>query len=1125
MEKSVYLFAMSTFRFTDHREERIYRKLGLVGPGAQGFFRDACLMMQPEVCRLESTTHMVAHALREIESSLRDVLEVVASSQEEASDTVSGTKQHHLEIDAILQGLGLDATDPISIGWHSIAHKFHAKAHRSSLSRPRPLDDDFREMWEQMKGVLDTILDRFEARYLNVVDRIDEIIKHGEPSNEDITVLKDQLPNNLVTREYLFSHIPTSAWLVPLRKAGFFNEPPEPVRDEVAGTIQFPGWPAGQYLARVASELPEPVQSIIASVKTENARILDDFADAALAMPARFAAKLVPQAIQWLQNPYYISLGSKLGKLLVHLSSAGFYAETLLLLDNLLAVREDPLANEKERTKYVSPQANPVIREYDYEAIVKQHVPTIALAQGLETIEVLCRKLEEAITLSRRSSDRTGPEDYSYITRPTIEGNQEESSLDVQGHLISAIRDASIAACTTDPELTRPILQILSNRQWYTFARLAMHLLLNVKNAHEDLVVDFLLNKEYFGASDLWHEYSLLLSANISTLSKAQHNTLLEWMVESPELGYWRQKHKWWTGEEPTDDQADAFGEHIIIGRFARLGEAIPRSWQDQYPNFTSKIGTIPHPTILSSPPETRWGHSSPASIDDIGKLSIRELTTYLNEWQPSRDLFADSKEGLAEVLRNHVSGSPERYTNDMSLLLTVKEPVYISAIVRGLHVAVEANKAFGWDEVISFLTEIVSASRGVEYIDPKHRMDHWRWCRQEVASLLELALGKDTIPMTLRRRVWRILVLLSRDPNPSPEHEREFGGNNQDPFTMSLNTVRGRAFHAVLEYALWVKRFHKANNIADHGFSKLGEVKHLFNTHLVVANEPSLTVRSIYGARFNLLVWLAPRWSTNAAALIFSRDPSQRQLYEAAWSSYLTYGALSKPAVSRLHHEYMAAVNELKETDESKVKQLAQERLADHIMLLYYHGEIGLNEEDGVLATFLQLAPDKLRAHAVSTLGYGIRQDITPMPHEFIMRIKEFWTARLTIANKSTSQPMHQELAAFGTWFALNFLDTRWSLERLIETLRLAGRIKPYHLVLERLVITSDEEPRMALDALDLLVKSDQEDWEHTAHTEAKRTIIANALRSKDAEAADNARRLVNRLVAQGQFHYRELL
>ena len=62
----------TSFKFSDSRQERIYRRLLLIGPGPAAFYRDACFLMTTKHS-LSTTTHLVSHLLRDIESALRDV--------------------------------------------------------------------------------------------------------------------------------------------------------------------------------------------------------------------------------------------------------------------------------------------------------------------------------------------------------------------------------------------------------------------------------------------------------------------------------------------------------------------------------------------------------------------------------------------------------------------------------------------------------------------------------------------------------------------------------------------------------------------------------------------------------------------------------------------------------------------------------------------------------------------------------------------------------------------------------------------------------------------------------------------------------------------------------------------
>jgi hypothetical protein len=58
---------------TDPRQAETYRLLQLVGGEPAAYFRDACRLMAGDV-RLEATTHVVAHLLRELDGALSGVL-------------------------------------------------------------------------------------------------------------------------------------------------------------------------------------------------------------------------------------------------------------------------------------------------------------------------------------------------------------------------------------------------------------------------------------------------------------------------------------------------------------------------------------------------------------------------------------------------------------------------------------------------------------------------------------------------------------------------------------------------------------------------------------------------------------------------------------------------------------------------------------------------------------------------------------------------------------------------------------------------------------------------------------------------------------------------------------------
>src|SRR6266700_89766 len=60
--------------FTNARQERIYLRLSKrISEGTASFYRDAC-RLRNNIHLFDSTTHLIAHLLRDVESALRDVV-------------------------------------------------------------------------------------------------------------------------------------------------------------------------------------------------------------------------------------------------------------------------------------------------------------------------------------------------------------------------------------------------------------------------------------------------------------------------------------------------------------------------------------------------------------------------------------------------------------------------------------------------------------------------------------------------------------------------------------------------------------------------------------------------------------------------------------------------------------------------------------------------------------------------------------------------------------------------------------------------------------------------------------------------------------------------------------------
>lgn len=134
------------------------------------------------------------------------------------------------------------------------------------------------------------------------------------------------LLGHIEQRRYFFDRLENPEWIQPLSLKGFFHDPPQPVRNEVEGTVAFPPWPESRYLARMASRAPSQVLGILIEVSdTDNITVHVDLADTALAMAPQMAAQWVRKELGWLghQQAIYLLLPDRLGKLIPHLATGG----------------------------------------------------------------------------------------------------------------------------------------------------------------------------------------------------------------------------------------------------------------------------------------------------------------------------------------------------------------------------------------------------------------------------------------------------------------------------------------------------------------------------------------------------------------------------------------------------------------------------------------------------------------------------------------------------------------------------------------------------------------------------------------------------------------------------------
>ena len=920
---------------------------------------------------------------------------------------------------------------------------------------------------------------------------IDEVISQGPDACE---LSRDVEPYLLEDASiiYFFNNLQDSAWLDILIRAGKFHKVPAPIQDAKKGNNVYPLWPESRYLARMAaSESNKVLEEILQLPNTEDIRIHEDIADAALAMPANLATKLVPKIITWFESQSQLLLPEKLGKLISHLAQGGQVGEALHLTRSLLAISPDPIMPSEPKARF---------DDWYYEQILIKHIPDLVKVAHERALTLFCDLLYDAISISLNKKDDE-KSDYSFIWRPAIEDHNQNQPHGLKSMLVSAVRDTAESLMDKKGE---SIFEAVEVRPFKVFQRIGLHLRRKWPQVDAKGTASHVIEFTTFDDLDLHHEYFHLLHEQFTNFSPKIQHAYLALVTKGP-----------------NQEEGERYMHHWQYAKLWPIHEFLDTKWRKQFHVLNDKFGDLKHPDFESYI-GVEIGDKSPKGVEDLHSMKFDELISFLKIWVAPKDTFmGTSSRGLGQKLTALVASKPESFAVEAWKFQEVK-PTYVHALLLGFHEAVKSENNFQWLHVIELCHWITNQPS-----DDDSDFD-WAMTRKTIGMLFSAAFESDTlgIPFALRTKVWEVLSSLTNDSNPTPEHEQQYGGSNMNPAMLSINTTRGSAMHAVVRYALWVRRQIELKSNGKehikHGFDEMPEVREILDYHLKPSHDPALAIRAVYGQWLPWLVKLDSQWTAQNLSNIFPKERGFQKLRDAAWATYLTFCAPYDAVFELLQDEYSNAINRIG-IFSSEGKNIANpdERLVKHLMTYYWRGKLNLDEPEGLLAQLYARAPDSLCIYALDFVGHTIYKTKESVEPKVLNRLQELWEQRI----KTVRDTKPKELMSFGWWFTSAKFDDNWAILQLKNVLELAGEIKADHMVVAHLATLSVEMPLLTIECLALLVESDKDGWHMHVWKEHSRTIFSTVLQSTDDDARQIALNLIDCLGARGNLAFRDLL
>lgn len=1084
--------------FTNPRQERVHRLLGsIVGEGAQALYRDGVRLLAAP--NLESTSHLLGHIAREIESSVRAVLLPIADRSDvdrapAARDTTSSGSgdRHTAEVRRIVNALGLPEDDGVGAVWIRLSRRgFAAHAHRRSLERPRPFDNRTAEMWGDLETIVGGSLARCELRFLDFKDAVDRLISKPIPNAKDIRTLKEHLPNSPVLRQYFFGTLQHSGWLDPLNAAGFFNEAPPVAVDEEGGRRSVPYWPQIDYLKRMSldAERHASLHQIVNSLApTDNELVQTGLCELLVALPTNLSADCVDRVVDWLKAPAALSqLPEQAARFACRLVAGGFEEGALRIVAALLSSRHALSEADTGRNSHFG---------YQFGEALKAIIEGWPSTSRLSLLRVLCAGL--------RADLETADVSRGYAlthSRPSIQSAHPWRRYDISEQLIDAIRDTSLAL-VEEPKNTAATLAALQESPHELFRRIADYVVAHMIEAPADLD-QRVLNR---GAFDRWRrepEYVAMLTRWFGAASEQTRNELLRWIEAGPDL----------SADDRDELRRQATKERWQLVRLESIANYLPEEWvqrladlRKSWPRQDSEVdsGAV-------------WvGPTSPHSADELAALSTEDLASFLGRWVPKSGWREPSRGGVGRILTQVVESNPAPYASSAATFRGL-HPAYVCALFEGWVNALKRSVDLEWEPVITLCEWAVDQTDQPDEPAEEDGDLSWEWTHGMVVRLLRAAFvaKPQVIPIEFRDRVWALIqrVVASDDPSPA----REAGKSAKDAFGIAINSVRGDAMLAAVGYALWVKH-HLTGTPSEVDLRRIPEVVNCWDAALDPSVEPSPAVRSVFGAELGAIAWLDPAWLSGHVDAIFPSDPRHGDLWAAAWVTYLLFSQLHPELWPILRPQYRRSVGELP-TDSEGGHDDAETHLGMHLVAhACWRNEPEANE---LLREFFRRASIPLQRTVLNIVGQQLGHADDPLPPNVRDRFQELWEWY----DRETEQLADSGRDAFGWWFASNKFDSRWAGNIALKLLDGGIPLEPDSAIVEAVQPLIAGEPVMAAQIFRGVIDTLQNQWTLLGWRSKAKQVLRLLLQSPSTEAKEIAVETINKLAALGHLEFQALV
>ena len=807
-------------------EVDVYNGLKLLSTSIANLFADGVRVRNDK--NISSKIQILGHLAREIDSSIRNIFAPSALKENIRKNLDSSSLDQELKeskghISSIIASLGDDPNilkDELTARWINVAVRFVTNAHRRMNSDEKVNSSEILQIWTDYES----ILYRLFGNQLNILTRIDRILKIPEPHKELIGTIPNILKENSI-EFYFFKNLTHLTWLLPLNAIGYFT--PEHIYRGAKSIID--------YLIRMAKE----------NLKNDNEKITDSLL-IFVNQCVDYRTLKIPD-----ENPYIVDaailelcshlpiekIPNKVIKILEYSIKAepNFSFVLMSSMDNfipyLLKNKNEELYEEFIR----------VILDYDlkdrsypdYEAKINDSQLFDLIRKVQKRIienysEITLRVVIEIINKILISD----PVAFNYWKVATIEDSSQLSFHDrYQVQLVQLIREILIVYNLEECE--QIVVGWLKNEH-NIFRRVAIYLInkryVEFKHHFWNLV------DNPIDDDDCMHELYQLFSEHSKEFSADEVSRILDWI----------EKADYYVSDDKSVEQR----AKIIVNRKREWLSALSNSDNDLVKQKIIEYQKIDN-TPLGHPGhkiwhETTYGFKSPINIDDIKALPVDKLVEELKKIKYASDSEALDNRGLNIQLADLVKNDPLKFSEEIKKFdeLSIS---FKSDVIDGLTNAWRERKQINWETTLDFVLNIIRDDSFWEK-DYEGGYDFRNSFIRYICELLTAGTKSDANAFDEKYldKAERILLIFD-------QKIRDSGDVFNEAATHYLNSTFGKFYDALLNLSLRYARIHKETKQD----LWLPIIKQIFDRRLDRKSESSIDISVCLGGflpNFNFL-------------------------------------------------------------------------------------------------------------------------------------------------------------------------------------------------------------------------------------------------------------------------------